>query len=55
MATLYPSQYLGLGDELGKVKQGYKAHLAVFDNEIHVSAIVVDGKFLESQGSPNQT
>ena len=44
MASLYPAQYLGVDDRLGRIRRGYKAHIAVFDNEIHVSNVLVEGE-----------
>lgn len=46
MASLYPAQLLGVDGELGRVRPGCRAELAVFDNEINVQAVVSDGKFL---------
>ena len=45
MASLYPAQYLGIDDRRGWIRPGYPAHLAVFDNEINVSAVVFEGEF----------
>jgi N-acetylglucosamine-6-phosphate deacetylase len=45
MGTLYPAEFLGVSDRRGRIAIGYPAHLAIFDNEIHVSAVVYDGKY----------
>lgn len=47
MATLYPAQFLGLQGQLGSIRPGFPAHLAIFDNEINVSAVVIEGKYEE--------
>ena len=45
MATLYPAEFLGIADKRGRVAVGYPAHLAVFDNEIHVAGVVYGGEY----------
>ena len=45
MATLYPAEFLGISDRRGRIAPGYPAHLAVFDNEIHVSGVVYGGEY----------
>jgi N-acetylglucosamine-6-phosphate deacetylase len=45
MATIYPAEFLGVADRRGRISVGYPAHLAIFDNEVHVSAVVFDGKY----------
>lgn len=47
MASTYPAQFLGLHDQRGRIAPGYPAHLAIFDNEIHVSAVVYGGEVEE--------
>ncbi len=44
MATLYPAEFLGIDSLRGRIAPGYPAHLAIFDNEVHVSGVVYDGK-----------
>jgi N-acetylglucosamine-6-phosphate deacetylase len=43
MASLYPAQFLGVDDHLGRVRPGHVANLVAFDNELHVHGVVVDG------------
>ena len=45
MATLYPAEFLGVSDRRGRIAVGYPAHLAIFDNEVNVSAVVYDGEY----------
>jgi len=45
MASTYPAEFIGLSDRLGFIKQGYDANLAIFNNQIQVSAVVVQGKY----------
>jgi len=43
MASLYPAQYLGVDDRLGRIRPGFSARFAIFDDDFNVSAVVVDG------------
>jgi N-acetylglucosamine-6-phosphate deacetylase len=43
MATIYPAAYLGVEDRLGLIEPGYRANLAIMDNEMHVRGVLVDG------------
>lgn len=45
MASTYPAEFLGLDDQLGRVSAGYRANLAIFNNQLVVSAVVVEGEF----------
>lgn len=45
MASTYPAEFLGLQDDLGRIAPGYCANLAIFNNQIIVSAVVVDGQY----------
>lgn len=45
MASTYPAEFLGLNDRLGHIQQGYDANLAIFNNQIQVSAVVIQGKY----------
>ncbi|EQD54383.1 N-acetylglucosamine-6-phosphate deacetylase, partial [mine drainage metagenome] len=45
MATLYPAEFLGVSDRRGRIAVGYPAHLAIFDNDVNVSAVVYDGEY----------
>ncbi|CAM3681413.1 N-acetylglucosamine-6-phosphate deacetylase [Nocardioides marinus] len=48
MASTYPAEFLGLGHERGRIAPGYPAHLAIFDNEIYVSAIYYNGQLIQT-------
>lgn len=47
MASTYVAEFLGLEKELGRVKPGYRANLTIFNNQINVSAVVIDGELIE--------
>lgn len=47
MASTYPAEFLGLDNQLGYIQQGYDANLAIFNNQIRVSAVVIQGKYEE--------
>jgi N-acetylglucosamine-6-phosphate deacetylase len=44
MASLYPAQFMGLAQELGRIAPGYKANFVVADDQIHVSQTWIDGR-----------
>lgn len=46
MASTYPAEFLGLGGSLGRIAPGYKADFAVFNNQIRVSGVIVQGNYL---------
>jgi N-acetylglucosamine-6-phosphate deacetylase len=43
MASEYPAEFLGLGDELGRVAPGYRANLALLDNDLKVRRTWIEG------------
>jgi N-acetylglucosamine-6-phosphate deacetylase len=45
MASTYPAELLGVGSELGKIRPGYLANMVMFDNQLNVKGIVVEGKY----------
>lgn len=45
MASTYPAEYIGLSDRIGYIKNGYDANLAIFNNQIQVSAVVIQGVY----------
>jgi len=47
MASTYPAEFLGVANELGYIAPGYRANLAIFDNQIHIFATVVNGEYSE--------
>lgn len=49
MATLYPANAIGVPDTLGSIDSGKVANLAIFDNNYHVNATVVNGIYTKNQ------
>lgn len=47
MASTYPAEFLGLGKQLGRIAENYRANLVVCNNQIAVMAAVVEGQFIE--------
>jgi N-acetylglucosamine-6-phosphate deacetylase len=45
MATFYPARFLGLDDQLGSIRPGRLARLAIFDGDLRVSTVVTGGEF----------
>ncbi|MCK6262190.1 N-acetylglucosamine-6-phosphate deacetylase [Vibrio sp. ZSDE26] len=45
MATLYPAAAIGVDNQLGRIKKGMVANLAVFDRDFNVQATVVNGQY----------
>ncbi|QSZ41242.1 N-acetylglucosamine-6-phosphate deacetylase [Sulfurimonas aquatica] len=45
MASTYPAEFIKLDNRIGHIKSGYDANLAIFNNQIQVSAVVVKGKY----------
>jgi len=43
MASTYPAEFLGVDGELGKIKPGYVANLVIFDNQLDVKGVIIDG------------
>ncbi len=46
MMTLTPAQIIGLDAEIGSLEKGKKADLVIFDDQINVRSVYVDGKKL---------
>ena len=44
MASTYPAQFLGLGNELGRIASGYRANLVLADEKLNVLDTWIDGK-----------
>ena len=44
MASTYPAEFLGLGDELGRIAPGYRANLVLADDALNVQDTWIDGK-----------
>jgi N-acetylglucosamine-6-phosphate deacetylase len=47
MASTYPAEFLGVDKKLGYIAPGYRANLAIFNNQIHVLATVINGEYRE--------
>jgi N-acetylglucosamine-6-phosphate deacetylase len=43
MASTYPAEFLGLGDELGRIAPGYRANLVLADDALNVHDTWIDG------------
>ena len=43
MASLYPAEFLGLGDHRGRLEAGYRADLALLDDELFVTNTWIGG------------
>ncbi|WP_419901705.1 N-acetylglucosamine-6-phosphate deacetylase [Kiloniella sp.] len=50
MASLYPAQFLGLGNKYGRVKEGYQASLVLLDDAGYVLDCWVDGRDMAADG-----
>ncbi|SMX48899.1 N-acetylglucosamine-6-phosphate deacetylase [Maliponia aquimaris] len=50
MASANPARALGLGDELGVVRAGYRASLTLLDNDLEAVGTVVDGALFDRTG-----
>lgn len=44
MASRYPAEFLGLGDELGRIAEGYRANLVLLDEQLQVRQCWIDGR-----------
>jgi N-acetylglucosamine-6-phosphate deacetylase len=44
MASLYPAEFLGLSDELGRIEPGYRANLVLADDRLNVLETWIDGR-----------
>ncbi|HXS20274.1 MAG TPA: N-acetylglucosamine-6-phosphate deacetylase [Steroidobacteraceae bacterium] len=44
MASLYPAEFLGLSNELGRIAPGYRANLVLADDKLNVLETWIDGK-----------
>jgi N-acetylglucosamine-6-phosphate deacetylase len=46
MASQYPAEFLGLGHELGRIAPGYRASLALIDENVNVIETWIDGQVI---------
>ncbi len=44
MASQYPADFLGLGNELGRIAPGYRASLVLIDEHVMVLRTWIDGE-----------
>ena len=44
MAGEYPAEFLGLGDELGRIAPGYRANLVLVDDDVRVQRTWIEGR-----------
>ncbi|MEP6548763.1 MAG: N-acetylglucosamine-6-phosphate deacetylase [Gammaproteobacteria bacterium] len=44
MASEYPAEFLGLGNELGHIAPGYRANLVLLDDKLHVQTTWIEGR-----------
>ena len=44
MASTYPAEFLGLGQELGRIAPGYRADLVALDGDLHVTGTWIAGR-----------
>lgn len=44
MASTHPAEFLGLGDELGRIAAGYRANLVLVDQQLQVLDTWIDGQ-----------
>ena len=49
MASTYPAQFMGLDGDLGFIEAGKIADIAIFDDRIHVSGVVRNGRVILNQ------
>jgi N-acetylglucosamine-6-phosphate deacetylase len=51
MASTYVAAYLNVDDKLGKIEPGYLANLTIFNNQIHVRGVIIEGKYEKIQSA----
>jgi len=49
MASRYPAEFLDLSHRIGSISAGFDANIAIFDNQINVSGVVILGELEMSQ------
>lgn len=50
MASQWPAEFLGLGNELGRIAPGYRASLVAADDDLKVLETWIDGRSSEDSG-----
>ncbi len=50
MASQWPAEFLGLGDEIGRIAPGYRANLVAADDELRVLETWIDGRSTQEDG-----
>ncbi len=53
MASTYPAEYLGLGDQFGYIKSGYTSSLVLLDQQLMVEQTWIDGIACHHKSSSN--
>ena len=43
MASRYPAEFLGLGDQRGRITPGYRADFALLDDDLQVTKTWIEG------------
>jgi N-acetylglucosamine-6-phosphate deacetylase len=54
MASRNPAQFLGLGDELGRIAPGYRADLVLMDDDFTVRETWIGGVSTAERVAPSQ-
>jgi N-acetylglucosamine-6-phosphate deacetylase len=44
MASLYPAEFLGLADDVGRIAAGYRANFVLADDQVRVLDTWIDGR-----------
>ncbi|HEV2227548.1 MAG TPA: N-acetylglucosamine-6-phosphate deacetylase [Steroidobacteraceae bacterium] len=50
MASQWPAEFLGLGNEIGRIAPGYRANLVAADDELRVLESWIDGRSTQEDG-----
>lgn len=45
MASTYPAEYLRINDRFGRIKPGFIANMTIFDNQLYVHGVVINGEY----------
>ena len=49
MMTLTPAEIMGIADRKGKIAKGYDADIVIFDPDIHINRVFINGETLFEQ------
>jgi N-acetylglucosamine-6-phosphate deacetylase len=50
MASRNPAEFLGLGDELGRIAPGWRADLVLLDDRLHARQVWIGGRPVSGDG-----